>query len=393
MRLKISVRKVQPRWGTGPFGAGFLLALALFAGAPVGASESPAATELNNKAIGEAQAGRLEQSVALLREAVAVAPNDPFFQKNLSFALSDFATQLQSKGKSSQALNLLKEAVQYNPSNGVALVRLGDLYYLEEDDLEQARKSWKKSHGLIPSSEWKALAGRIAQAERDLRIERSFSGVQTPHFQIRFEGSLEGRVASELEGALELEHARLVKTMGSAPDGLVVIVYTRRDFERVAGRRDWSLGLYDGRIRLRLQDIGSDQVRSVLAHELAHAFLSETYGSLIPTWVHEGFAQFQEPAQSFSPRRAALMDNIAAGHSWIPLKWLDGHFERPTGREDIERAYMEAHLVVRSLINRHGAERFNVFLKQLSVGEPIEKAFDEAFAPTRWFKVNQGNLE
>ena len=100
--------------------------------------EPSSATELNNRGVLEARAGRLEESAALLRLALARNPMDAVTCKNLSSVLTDLASRLEQQDKPDQALTVLQEAVEHYPDNGLALVKLGDLFYVKRSDLPTA---------------------------------------------------------------------------------------------------------------------------------------------------------------------------------------------------------------------------------------------------------------
>jgi tetratricopeptide (TPR) repeat protein len=322
-----------------------------------------------------------------------LAPQDQQIRKNLSGMLTDWAIQAQEQGQSQRAEELLKEAVEHDADNGLALVLLGNAAYLRKDGLEAAIGYWKRAFAVLPASQRSAVSDRIAQAERDRSVERAFASHQTPHFIIRFEGDEFGDEAQALGGLLEQQRARLEASLGSGPNQLTVLLYTRGSFERVAGRRDWALGLYDGRIRLRVEELRAEFVANVIAHELTHAWLFEGFGPRLPTWLHEGLAQYHEPDQRLHEQQQALLNGIASRSSWVPLRWIDRRFEQPSNMEDLERAYLQSRWAVDALIGKHGRERFRKFLQQLSAGKPMDRAFDEAFAPSRWARFDQGSLE
>ena len=357
------------------------------------ASGAPAqATDLNNQAVAEAQAGRFEEGVRLLRQALALNPNDATARTNLSGILTDWAGRLDGRGRVDEAIAALRDAVQLDPANGMALVHLGDLLYLRRSRMEEAVQAWRLAHGKVPDPVWQAVATRITQAQRDQLIERGYAARQTAHFDIRFQQANEADV-SMLERVLETAYARLAEELGTSPSRLTVIIYTDRDLRRTYYQRDWALGFYDGRIRLRLEELSQADVADMAAHELAHAFLQHAYPGPLPTWVHEGYAQRQERERSLPPEIARLEQGIQARTQWIPLKWLDRHFEQPTGREDVARAYLEAHLAVDELIRRFGMKPFVAFLAQLSTGAGVEPAYDLAFAPSRWARADHGVFE
>lgn len=349
--------------------------------------------EANNQGVREAQAGRFEQGIALLRQSLSLDPSDAQVKKNLSGVLTDWAVRLEQQGQLDQAVSALQEAVGLDPDNGKALVLLGDYAYVSDEDLSRAVAFWKRAHGKVPDAKWVLVSERLSQAERDLAIERGFYSVQTQHFTVRLEAEEGAGKDQHLGEALEQEYARLEKLLGPAPARFTVIVYAERNFRRVAGQRDWAVGLYDGRIRVRLDDLGSDRIQPVIAHELAHAFLAQTYGPMVPIWVHEGFAQFfqESPTQDRRPLEPFVL--WAAKASWIPLKWLDHHFQQPSSREDLGRAYFQAWVVFGFLVRQAGMDSLKRFLAALQAGQPVDRAFDGAFAPLRWARVDGGSLE
>ena len=352
------------------------------------------ATDLNNRAVQAAQAGNFDEATLLMRQALAQDPHDAQFRQNLGGMLTDWAIRQAKPGHLEDAITLLEQAMEYTPESPQTLMGLADLSYTVRNDTKAALALWKRAYTHVPDAKREGIAQRIAQAERDQSIERTFREHMTAHFRLRFEGASDNEEAIRtLERILEDAYARLASILGSTPPVLTVIVYTSQQFTRVTGRRDWALGLYDGRLRLRLDEISTDWGRAVAAHELAHAFLAETYGPTIPTWVHEGFAQTQEPPTPLTDRQQQLLASITARTAWVPLKWLDRRFEQPSNFEDVERAYAQSRYVMQELIARAGMGRVQAWFRRLADGQPIEPAFDQTFAPLRWARVDQGAFQ
>ena len=349
--------------------------------------------ELNNRGVKAAQAGRFEEGVALLQKALLLDSADSLIQKNLSQILTDWGSWFYQHGERVQAQKRLEEALRHDPENTSALLLLGNLLYLNQGDLSRVTDLWKRALEGMAAPRRAALLERIFQAQRDLAVERGFAGLETEHFRIRFEQPEVHPGAASLGALLEREYDRLARALEVEPSPIGVIVYGPGTFHRVIGRKDWALGLYDGRIRLRVEDAGTERSGPILAHELAHAFLAQTYGPRIPIWVHEGFAQHSEGEPLLTDPQRARMEGIRSRTSWVPLNWLDRRFEQPSSREDLERAYLQARWMVNSLIQRHGMERFRRFLERLSAGERVEPAFNRSFAPLSWSRVERGILE
>ncbi len=350
------------------------------------------ATELNNLGVAEAQAGRHDAGATLLRQAVQLEPGNAGFRQNLSGVLTDWARHLERQGHIDEAVTVLQEAVQHDAENGSAFITLGDLLYLRRGDVPGALRAWRQAHGAVPPPVWQGVAHRIAQAQRDQLIERGFAARASPHFEIRFQES-SGDDIEPLARLLEAAYAHQSAQLGKGPPRLTVLVYTARDIHRVYNQRDWALGLYDGRIRLQVDELTQPWLTDMIAHEMAHAFLHHLYPGGLPMWVHEGYAQLHERNRPRTAELDRLERGVVTRTHWVPLKWLDRRFEQPSNAEDVTRAYLQARVAVERLVRRHGMDRFKGFLQRLSSGLATEAAFEQAFAPARWAQADQGHFE
>ncbi len=347
------------------------------------------ATELNNSGITQVQAGRWERGIAFLRRAITLYPKDTTVRKNLSLVLTDWAGQLQRQQKIDLAITTLQEAHELDSTNGIALIHLGDLLYFNRSDMAGAIEAWKKAYPHIPGLVKQSLTSRIAQARQDQQIEHGFLTRQSEHFDIRYQQSSDARVG-KLEPILEDAYHKLSDEMATHPSRITVIVYTDEDLRRTYYQRDWAIGFYDGRIRLRIQDLDQTYLQDLVVHELTHAFLHQLYPNNLPIWLHEGFAQLHERDPETSEKIRDLKRAVTSRQSWIPLSWLDSHFQRPSSTQDIARAYIESRFVVQTLMARYGIGRLKSFFKDISEGTPLERAYEQAFSPSRWVKASQG---
>jgi tetratricopeptide (TPR) repeat protein len=379
------------------FAVCLLAAFSLFFafGGRVAAADAPrglSAHQLNNRGVATAKSGDFAHGVADLRQALEIAPTDQLIRKNLSGMLIDWARQLERAGEVLRAESLLREAVGYEPENGLAFARLGDLAYFVRSDFDQALTYWKQAYPNLPDEGRRTLADRISQAQRDQTIERGFLVDRTAHFEIRIPRDSHVQVGP-LQTILEQAYRQLGSVLGEGPPTVTVIIYGASDLRRTYYQRDWALGFYDGRLRLLWTELGTEALHAMVAHELAHAFLQYRYRNGLPIWVHEGFAQLQEHARLRGPDERQAEEAIISGASWVPLKWLDRRFTQPSHREDVMRAYVQARLVVNDLMARYGMGRFAAFLNELSRGAAVNTAYETAFAPARWSQTDRSFLK
>ncbi|MBI4313648.1 MAG: hypothetical protein HY594_02410 [Candidatus Omnitrophica bacterium] len=357
------------------------------------ADSAQSSTDLNNLAVQKAKQGNFPEAIAALEQSLALAPADAIVRKNLSLMLTDYGIRLQKEGDAQKATALFLKAVEHFPENGLALAHLGNLYYLDRNDFSAALAYWRRAYPLVPPSEREPLANRMQQAERDRAVERNFLTRTTPHFQIRYADASGGPAAARAGDLLEQRYKNLAGELGTNPGVITAIVYSRGDFQRLSNRPDWAVGFYDGRIRVRLEDVDAGREVWILPHELAHAFLHKIYGTRLPIWIHEGYAQAQEPARQISAREEALAGAVRDRTGWVPLQWLDGRFTQPGNQDDVDRAYAQAKAAVGHLLEKNGMPKFKAFLEKISKGKPIEQSFDEVFAPMRFSRFSQGSWE
>jgi len=362
-------------------------------GPAAAAPASSKAVEINNKAIVLAKKGQFDKALALLRKAVLLDPQAPEIRRNLSQTLTDYASQLHSQGRSETAKPLLQEALQTDGLNGPAWLILGDILYLRESRLADALAAWQKALAAAPSDKRSLVIDRISKAKLDQSVERGFEQTDTGHFLLRFRQGLDPEAVSQLGRFMEERYRLLADELGVTPQKITLIIYPTGSFERLNRRSDWAVGMYDGRIRMREEDIGSRHEKTILSHELAHAFLHEGFGSGIPAWLHEGYAQLKEYEPATSVTDQELEAALENRNQWIPVKWLDKHFAQPDSDTDIDRAYIESRMAVRRLLERYGAEKFSLFLKKISAGISVEKAFNETFRPHRFSRFSSGIFE
>lgn len=355
----------------------------------IAAAGTSQATELNNRAVASARAGKFEQAIGDLRQALRISPDDATAQKNLSGILGDYAKQQEKRASTEQLLQWLEEAAALDGKNGPAWAMLGDLHYYAQNDPAASIAAWQRAVAVAPGSVARALSDRIVRVQRDLSIERDYEAIETEHFVIKVQ---EGRALdlNQLSLLLEEAHAQLKSELGLAPENLTVIVYTEQSLKRVSGKRDWAIGLYDGRLRLRVDELTAPLLPDLVSHELAHAFLHRIYGYSLPVWVHEGFAQMHETEAALRLRSKPIEDSLKSKAGWVPLKWLDRRFQQPSNSEDLLRAYAQARIVVEKMIARQGMQSFARFLSLLGQRMPADAAFEQSMAPLRWGRFEQG---
>ncbi|MEZ6014341.1 MAG: hypothetical protein R3F49_04455 [Planctomycetota bacterium] len=223
--------------------------------------------------------------------------------------------------------------------------------------------------------------------ERWLRTRAAEDGFWTessPYFAVSFDGTrvdLMNHVHEVLED-LDRYYGEYFELFGAgpvdpgAPDRtrtkLRVVFYARSTFDHVTGLGDWAGGVFDGTIRVPIESLADERerLRSVLRHELMHAFIQHLSASQAPAWLNEGLAQWIERPGEGRKLDVALARNRLRGHELFPLSELRGTLAAWSDREAIARAYAEALVLVDHLVYEKGEALTFALVKACLTGGP-----------------------
>lgn len=223
----------------------------------------------------------------------------------------------------SEALKLLASVLRRSPNDPDALLVAGLAAY-RSDDVRGALDLWKQSMDLRPDA---AVAALSAKARQELAADRSGDKIYGNHVLLRYEGEvLPADTARSVVQLLDSEFLRISAQLGCTPqDRIVAVVQTADEYYRTTGAAEWSDGQYDGRIHVAMLEgpALTAQMRRVLAHEMAHACLTNIPSGPAPwpSWLQEGIAQNMAGDRLSDTSRTALR-RMAETHSIPRLEQL-----------------------------------------------------------------------
>jgi hypothetical protein len=153
-------------------------------------------------------------------------------------------------------------------------------------------------------------------------------------------------------------------------------------FQKVGQLEKWTGGIQSLGSLFLLRDPSYKFSGNTLGHEIAHLILYRCYGSFIPCWLNEGFAEFVSRNSRASYQRAR--GYIAKPHSYsiapeevIPLTQLMLFTYPPTAQ--VDNFYDESERLVRFLAQTDKA-RFLRLLDALATRETFDNAFTNTYA-------------
>lgn len=168
--------------------------------------------------------------------------------------------------------------------------------------------------------------------------------------------------------------------------GHIFIFDQREDWQaflQVAELDPWTGGMHRRNELFILRNREDRWKGHALGHEVAHLVVDRFFGSNVPLWLNEGYAEY-------SSRRAYAAYFRARGYQarprspavnpehYIPLEKLFKAVEYPSGVNEIRTFYIQSERLVRFL-SRESKSRFLELMNQLARGARIESALHRAY--------------
>jgi hypothetical protein len=298
---------------------------------------SPAGVELrwakmNREAIDALDKGDAKRAVDLFTQCLAAVPSEKVFAANLAEALARLSLIEYERGGT--------------------------------DDRQHSLEHLARAAELAPTRA--DIKQRKEQLERLLASEKGLWTEASEHFELAYDGERSDLKWSsyEITHVLENAYQEFGELFGRRPvengrPKIKVIVYKRDSFHEATGIGHWAGGLYDGTIRVPLENLRGEkaELERVLRHETAHAFVAELGGKGVPGWINEGLAQWLESStlmmQSSEVQGARRK---LKGKELLPLERLQKNLGDRKDADEIGLAYAEA-LALTAFIEHGYGER------------------------------------
>jgi len=304
--------------------------------------------DLNQEAIEALNSGEYDVAIKKFEACRAAVPEEDVFTANLAEALARSARELHDSDFE-EALVRLERALELMPTR---------------EDIAAVLKRWKT----------------VASAEE------GFAEDLSEHFRLSYNGDRSDllnfgytQILRELETAYQ-EFGELfgVFPVESGRPRIAVVLYHRSQFDAVTGLGDWAGGVFDGTVRIPVEDFAREQrgLTRVLRHELTHAFIDVVGGRQVPGWLNEGLAQILE--WPFLPDRgqAAIRARTSLeGKELFELAELKGTLATWKDTAKISTAYAQS-LAFTSHVERMYGERV---LYEMVAGCKESRTCEETF--------------
>jgi len=175
----------------------------------------------------------------------------------------------------------------------------------------------------------------------------NLGNIRSPHFELGFENSEALAASDSLFATLEHAYDSLCLLWDFYPShNIPVVLYQSKQYEGTSPKPDWGAAIYDGKMRipLRIMEHWPEQ-RSVLIHELTHAFIQDMSKGKAPLWFQEGFAQMLDGTKI----------DASLSSSAIPsLKALQKSFAEETDTALVRKLYNHSLIMASRLYEQAG---------------------------------------
>jgi len=314
----------------------------------------------------ELSQGDLEHALSDEQTALNEAPDQPVL-------LVDLAYLYLKKSEFKQAVDYLEQAKQQAP-NSAAVYKLEGWAYYGMNRPEQAADEWKKALALHPDADTRAA---LEKAQKDKVEEENYRENESAHFQLKYNGSAEPKLALEVLHTLEEHHVQIASELNfTPPEPIGVVLYTQQGFTDITQAAGWVGALNDGRIRVPVQGLTevNSELSRVLRHELTHSFIQQKTHGRAPIWIQEGVAQWMEGKRS--DENAGVLAQVYEQGQAAPLGRLEGSWMGLSN--DVARyAYAWALANVEYIVETQGMGDIERILERIGGGESTEQALRE----------------
>jgi tetratricopeptide (TPR) repeat protein len=307
--------------------------------------------------------GDADTASTIFRRALSQHPRDPVLLYGAGVAA-------HLLGRERDALQILQQALQFEPGLTHASALLGGIAYAE-GDLELAIKTYESALVHAPAN--MAIREQLKVWRREAAVLERYDTLKDDRFTILFDGPAQEKIAARATSTLWTAFWRIAKTLGSSPTApITVIFYTQQQFHDITGAPEWAGGGFDGQIRIPLRGAAQNlpEFDRILTHELTHAMLKSIAPRNVPAWLHEGLAMHFEGYDGARAER-----RLAAARVFVPLAALRATF---SGLDLLQAAvaYEESAFAAHALLQRIGSPGLAALLQDLDAGQAIEQAVE-----------------
>jgi hypothetical protein len=217
------------------------------------------------------------------------------------------------------------------------------------EGLELGVADLERAESLAPARS--EIPARRAEWEKRLAAQRGMWTDMSVHFALSYDGERSDLLASysDILAVLEDAYGEYSLSFAISPveeedRRISVVLYRKDQFRAATGIGHWAGGLYDGVVRVPVEDLSREraQLSRVLRHELAHAFVARRAKGRAPGWLNEGLSMRLEADDAAWRARVEDALRSARGSPRLAAADLDGSLASLADEARVRAAYATA---------------------------------------------------
>jgi tetratricopeptide (TPR) repeat protein len=285
----------------------------------------------------------------------------------------------------SRAEDALTELLALDPNHYLAHKILGEIYYLA-NDLEKAAFFWEKAIKINGTDS--RLKKRLSNLKKQMKLSQDFDTEIDNIFTVTFDGERNPHLRDNVMAALGDIYQEIGYQLNLYPGRQIpVILLTKEAFFDITGSPKWSGGIYEGQIKIPVENYKPEILKIVLCHEYVHAVIFDTMSNRCPWWLNEGLAQYFSGDKMGNRLKLELASQLLASGDTPSLKALPGEIGQDV--KQVQKAYALALSAVDYLIEFHGVFQVQSILEVMGEGRSFDAALLEITGYT--FKEFESN--
>lgn len=331
--------------------------------------EKNLSTAYNNYALKLADEGKTEEAIDVLKKALQLQKS-PLLLKNITALCINQGYEYFQNKKYREAERFLEEALSYDKDNPDALSLLGNVYY-DSQKIKKAKEYWQRSLEIDPQQ--KGIKQKLEKISQEIKVERELDKITNYHFDIRYQGNAVRNQEYKIRDYLEQAYREVGQDFNYFPRyKIIVLIYSTQDYQKLVNTR--SLGVYDGKIRISADQVLDikGKLKEVLRHEYTHVLVRDLTAGNCPIWLNEGLAQYEQ-YQGSSVELERFYKRLKE-KPLFSLEDLEIAFTCDSP-EVVTRAYQQSYCFTSYIIDRYGMWRIKKIFEELKQGKGIEDAF------------------
>ncbi|MBI5396853.1 MAG: hypothetical protein HZA91_16280 [Verrucomicrobia bacterium] len=205
---------------------------------------------------------------------------------------------------------------------------------------------------------------------------------ETPHFVLHYHKIIDARkVARQAEFYYQQIKSDLQVTEDRYDRKNHIFIFEKaeewKDFRAQTDAEEWAASFAcRSEVFFQSRERDGDFAANTLAHEITHTIFYRFVPHRVPTWLNEGFAEFESgnAYAKFKGIGGGAHANVRHSAASFPIKTLVAMKGYPEDKKDVNEFYASSARLVRFLINKLDRKRFLPLVQKIVEGAKFEEA-------------------